>query len=105
MVESSKRLPEWRKALAEGATEAQSRSKLFFTDGIKVEITFQMPRGKTVKRALPTVVPDCDKLARSVLDSLTGILYNDDAQVVELHVFKVYSETPGALIRISKKLS
>lgn len=101
MIESSKKLPEWRKALAEGATLAQSQSELFFTDAVKVEITFQMPKGKTVKREFPTVVPDCDKLARSVLDAMTGILYNDDAQVVELHAFKVYSETPGAFIIVT----
>jgi len=105
MVESSKKLPEWRKALAQGATEAQLESGLFFTDPLKVEITFQMPRGKTIKRPLPPVVPDVDKLIRAVLDSMTGILYDDDAQVVEVHAFKVYSPEPGALIRLTKKLS
>jgi Holliday junction resolvase len=34
--------------------------------------------------------PDVDNLAKFVLDSLNGVLYNDDRQVVSLHVMKVY---------------
>lgn len=34
--------------------------------------------------------PDVDNLAKFVLDSLNGILYNDDRQVVSLHVMKMY---------------
>jgi len=102
LVESSKHLPAWRKALAEGATEVQSQSGFFLTEAVKVQIEFRMPRPKSVKRLLPTVMPDVDKLCRAVLDSMSGILYNDDAQVVELHAFKVYSETPGALITLSE---
>ena len=33
---------------------------------------------------------DADKLARCVLDALTGIVYEDDGQVVPLHVDKRY---------------
>lgn len=41
-------------------------------------------------------MPDVDKLARGVLDSFTGILYQDDAQVVDIRMSKVY-EIPGGL--------
>lgn len=34
----------------------------------------------------PTVKPDCDNLAKSILDSLNGLAYQDDKQVVELIV-------------------
>lgn len=36
----------------------------------------------------PTVKPDCDNLAKSILDSLNGLAYQDDKQVVELIVKK-----------------
>jgi len=35
---------------------------------------------------------DVDNLAKFVLDSLNGILYNDDRQVASLHVMKVYDD-------------
>ena len=34
------------------------------------------------------VKPDADNLAKFVLDSLTGILFDDDAQMVDIHFFK-----------------
>lgn len=37
---------------------------------------------------------DCDNLAKTVLDALNGIAYDDDKQVFRLNVEKVYSETP-----------
>lgn len=46
----------------------------------------KMPKG----RIAPTAKPDSDKLARSACDAMTGILWNDDSQVVELYVRKRY---------------
>lgn len=71
---------------------------------IRLEVTFWMPRPKTVKRELPTVPPDADKLLRAVNDSLTGTIFVDDAQVVECHLQKRYADErmPGATIRISR---
>lgn len=42
----------------------------------------------------PTKKPDADNIAKSILDSLNGIAYNDDAQVVYLEIDKSYSELP-----------
>jgi len=43
------------------------------------------------KRIRPTVKPDVDKLIRGVLDSLTGVLYVDDSQVVRFsYIEKLY---------------
>lgn len=67
-----------------------------------MQVNFIILKPKTVKREYPTVPPDADKLARSVLDSCTGIFYNDDAQVVSLLITKEYGETQGANIKISK---
>ena len=48
--------------------------------------------------------PDLDKLCRSTLDGITGVLIKDDSQVVNLICNKVYAnkgELPGALITIN----
>lgn len=45
-------------------------------------------------KILPTKKPDCDNVAKSVLDALNKIAYKDDAQVAELIVLKRYSSTP-----------
>jgi crossover junction endodeoxyribonuclease RusA len=42
------------------------------------------------KRTQVVVKPDIDKLARATLDSLTGVLFMDDAQVVTLSARKHY---------------
>jgi Holliday junction resolvase RusA-like endonuclease len=49
----------------------------------------------------PTSKPDSTKLFRSTEDAITGVIWKDDAQVVEQVVSKIYSNTPGAEIKIS----
>lgn len=43
---------------------------------------------------LCTKKPDCDNIAKSVLDALNSVAYRDDAQVVLLTVRKDWSEEP-----------
>jgi crossover junction endodeoxyribonuclease RusA len=69
---------------------------------ITLRLTFAFPRPKVHvgKRGLRpsapnffTTKPDVDKLARSVMDSLTGTLYVDDSQVWRLQAMKQYADT------------
>ena len=59
---------------------------------VSMVIDFHLERPKSIpkKRNHLVVKPDMDKLIRSTLDALTGIIYQDDAQVVELNVRKHY---------------
>jgi Holliday junction resolvase RusA-like endonuclease len=41
---------------------------------------------------------DVDKLARAVLDAMTGVVYKDDAQVVQLAASKAYAATSGLYV-------
>jgi Holliday junction resolvase RusA-like endonuclease len=43
----------------------------------------------------PTKRPDIDNSVKAVLDSMNGIVYKDDIQVVRLSAKKVYSLVPG----------
>ena len=42
----------------------------------------------------PTKKPDLDNIAKIVLDSLNGLAYKDDSQVVSLRIDKFYAEKP-----------
>ncbi|WP_181059374.1 RusA family crossover junction endodeoxyribonuclease [Pseudoclavibacter sp. AY1H1] len=70
-----------------------------------VQMIFRMPRGKTVKRALPTTAPDLDKTLRSTNDAMTKAgVYYDDSQIVESAERKRYvlpGEVPGVRVRVS----
>ena len=46
---------------------------------------FAPPKKMPKDRTRPAVAPDLDKLHRAVMDALKGILYIDDAQVVEFY--------------------
>ncbi|NUO49773.1 MAG: RusA family crossover junction endodeoxyribonuclease [Polyangiaceae bacterium] len=74
---------------------------------LAVSITFRLarPAGHWSRRGLkvglrvgapafPAVKPDADKLARSTLDSLSGLVFDDDARIVRLIVAKEYAQ-PG----------
>ena len=104
LVESSKYLPAWRKALAEAATQCQAETGWFSDQPLEMSVIFYLPRPKSIKRDLPTVPPDLDKLARAIGDSCTGILYNDDAQIVSLQLTKVYDDEheAGAIVTIEE---
>ena len=43
----------------------------------------------------PTKKSDIDNYVKSLMDGMNGVVYEDDSQVVDLHVRKVYSEIPG----------
>ena len=108
IVESSPRLPAWRKAVSDAVLEAMrvSGDSGRFEGPVKVEAVFYLTRKRTVRRELPTVPPDVDKLARSLLDGITAKgegVWGDDSQVVRLEVSKVYATgQAGVAVTISK---
>ena len=46
--------------------------------------------------------PDCDNLAKIILDSLNGIAYKDDSQVTVLHVRKEYGVKPKVVVELKE---
>lgn len=46
--------------------------------------------------------PDCDNLAKIILDSLNGIAYKDDSQVTSLHVSKEYGTQPRVIVTLKE---
>lgn len=52
----------------------------------------------------PMKKPDLDNIAKCFLDSMNEIVYLDDKQVVNLHVTKVYAETPAVQVMVKEDL-
>ncbi|WP_300259413.1 RusA family crossover junction endodeoxyribonuclease [Clostridium sp.] len=60
----------------------------------KIPKSYSKKRVQAIREDLekPTKKPDADNIAKIILDSLNGIAYKDDSQVVELRVKKEYTE-------------
>lgn len=87
-------------------------SPVFTHVPLAVAIVFRIkrPGGHWAKRGglkpsapqAPAVKPDVDKLARSTLDALSGVVFDDDSRIVRLTVSKEYAQpgSEGAQIRV-----
>ena len=74
---------------------------------VKCELKFILLRPKTNKDKYPInkFSGDLDKLERAILDCMTGIVYVDDSQVVDIKSTKRYTtNTPGVWVTISTYL-
>lgn len=69
---------------------------------VRVTVTFWFSKPKSTKKSVVHKItkPDSDKLLRSVLDSMSGVVFKDDSQVVECHVFKSFADPEGARITV-----
>jgi crossover junction endodeoxyribonuclease RusA len=107
-VETSKFLPAWRSAVKGAAEQAVTIAGWTRVAGpVELEIMFYLDRPSsvsTVKRPYPTVPPDIDKLIRAVQDSLTGVVYEDDSQIIRVLAWKVYADNrvPGCFVRVNE---
>ena len=101
-VNSSKH-KSWRKAIVQEAIATLPDDWQPIDEPCELIVNFYMPKPASVKRSLPTVSPDLDKLIRAVGDSLTdsGIVI-DDSRIVRISARKLYAEgiEPGATILV-----
>lgn len=103
MVEASKKVAPWRKAV-QLAVSSSFPEWVAFEEPLEIWATFYLPRPPSVKRAVPSVPPDLDKLERGLFDALTiAGVWRDDSLVVKAHSEKLYADTqaPGVDIHIS----
>jgi Holliday junction resolvase RusA-like endonuclease len=63
--------------------------------------SFQRPRSAR-RRVYPDVRPDAENLLKHQLDALNGILWRDDAQIVDLRVRKQYAAQPGLALSLRR---
>ena len=50
----------------------------------------------------PTTKPDIDNYIKGILDSLNGLFWHDDGQIVEIHAGKYYSDNPRIEMEIKE---
>lgn len=114
---TNKRLENYRAAVQFWAS---SKVERIISEPVEVELVFTFLRPQShfgtrkgehyLKPTAPQVlvsrgVGDIDKLARAVLDALTGVAIVDDSLVAELHVSKRYSvgaEGPHTVVRLRR---
>lgn len=96
LVPTSQRLVVWRKIMTAAARDALPRGWYPISSPISVEMCFYLPKGKSVRRAVPTTPPDLDKLIRAVGDSFTNAgVWKDDSFIVKLEAKKNYPPSDG----------
>lgn len=113
------RLANWSSATRDEARRIIGEREVppFVDRPLVVAITFRIARtaghwgkGKNAGRLMPSAPkfprgkPDIDKLARTTLDALTGIVFDDDSRIVKLELAKLYANpgNEGAMITIGE---
>ncbi len=69
---------------------------------VLVDIKAMYRKAKGNKMSMPCLKPDADNCIKSVLDSLNGIAYIDDKQVVAVTLRKFFGEPEGLEITIQE---
>lgn len=78
--------------------------------GVYIHIRVGVPRSYSKKRTedclsgleRPTKKPDWDNVAKSVCDGMNKIVFDDDTQVVDAHVTKVYNAEAGVDVMVQE---
>ena len=77
---------------------------IYIRVGIPASFSKQKRKDALAGIIKPTKKPDLDNVAKCFLDSMNEIVYLDDKQVVNLHVTKVYAETPAVEVMVKEDL-
>lgn len=108
MIEASKKVAPFRAAVADAVFRAfvATGDDRQFTDAVVIWATFYLPKPPSVKRLLPSVAPDLDKLQRTLGDALSinCQVLKDDSLIVRWHATKLYATNPADMgVRVAIK--
>ena len=67
---------------------------------LKICISAYFQKPKSSKLTWHTVKPDADNIAKAICDSLNGVLWHDDKQIVFLDVMKSYWDRGEIVLRV-----
>jgi Holliday junction resolvase RusA-like endonuclease len=111
-MDANKHVKEWRRQVADAATEAMSCRPLI-TGPVRLAVVIERVRpaghfrtGKNAGKlrdsapAYPTTKPDLLKLVRAIEDGMSGIVYRDDKQIVEHSLAELYGERYRTWVRV-----
>jgi len=107
ITEDCRRSRPWRAVVQVAAHAAHGQAPLEGPLRLAVTFTLPRPKGHLGRRGLrpsaplyPMTRPDLTKLLRGLEDACTGLLWRDDAIIVEQMIAKVYGDIPGAAVRV-----
>lgn len=106
-MQANPKLAPWRRLVAAAARKAARQSYADNGGPVIVELSFFLKAPQRLFRLTDVAVephtkkPDVDKLARAILDAMTGVLYADDSQVISLTVGKWYSRDPRVEVAVA----
>lgn len=105
VTDDCKQSRHWKQAVAWAARQKVGAGVELLREALVVEMRFFRPRPKGHFRsgknahmlkadapATPTNKPDVLKLARAIEDALTGVVWVDDAQIVDERLIKAFGE-------------
>ena len=105
LTSTNKGLKPWRQ---EVAANAENAMRELFLEGciegpVRVEAMFYFTRPKSSKKGERHKItrPDLDKLARALLDAMTGTVFADDSQVSQLWVSKFLDGASKTWVRVT----
>ena len=78
------------------------RCEMIIYDSIPKSTSKKKKEQMLLHKIHPTKKPDIDNVVKSILDGLNTVAFSDDAQIVELHCFKHYSEEPRVEVTIKE---
>jgi Holliday junction resolvase RusA-like endonuclease len=106
MTSDNPKVKAWQKVVGLGAVAARGAGQEAELGPVELCVTFYLARPQRLARkATPAHLtkPDVDKLLRAILDSMIGICFRDDSQVVKVTATKAYAEAddrPRATITV-----
>ena len=77
---------------------------IYIRVGIPSSFSKQKRKDALANIEKPTKKPDADNILKCFLDAMNGIVYIDDKQVVNIHLTKVYAETPAVEVLVKEDL-
>ena len=77
---------------------------IYISVGVPASFSKQKRKDALANIEKPMKKPDIDNSAKCHLDAMNGIVYLDDKQVVNLHVTKVFAETPCVQVMVKECL-
>lgn len=99
---NKKKLKPWRLEVTRLA-RASWLDRAQLAGPVRLDVVFVFERPVSVKRRLPSVAPDLDKLVRAIGDGVTDAgIWKDDGQVVRIVAEKVYGAAPGVHVSVSE---
>lgn len=67
---------------------------------IKLDVVVNQKKGKQSKKTYPTLKPDIDNILKIIMDGLNGVCYQDDSQVINVKIHRVFSDDNYITVRL-----